>query len=504
MSHNLYALLTSRFPKRSDTLFIEIPHGRSISYSQVDQLAARFAGALQHLGLAPGERMLMSIEKSPETILLYLAVLRLGAILVPLNPAYTTREFKFFLNDAQPKVVILDPNDKSGKQTAAEESGAKVVTLDAFNAGSIIAIANTVDACNQIIEVSKDTPAAILYTSGTTGQPKGAVLTHGNLASNGITLQRIWGFQPEDVLLHVLPVFHVHGLFVAVHCAMLSGSKILYLPKFEVNLVTKHICRATVMMGVPTFYIRLIEHASFDAASCINMRLFISGSAPLLPQTWIAFKRKTKHEILERYGMSEAGMIASNPLGGDRIPGTVGFQLPEISVRISGRNGEEISFGEIGMLEVKGPNVFPGYWESPHLNDSEFRGDGFFISGDMAIMNKDRRITIIGRDRDLVISGGLNIYPKEIEDCLNQFPGIIESAVIGIPHPDFGEALLALIVPDSKQNLDERTIINSLKTELAGFKVPRHIIFISALPRNVMGKVQKNILRETYSDELKR
>jgi len=445
----------------------------------------------------------MRIDKSPEAILLYLAVLRLGAILVPLNTAYTAREFRYFLNDAQPKVVILRPDLDPEQHQAAEDAGAETATLDTCNRGSLPELAAVTHPLDTIEPVNNDDIAAILYTSGTTGQPKGAMLTHGNLASNGLALHRIWGFRPGDVLLHPLPVFHVHGLFVAVHCAMLNGSSILYLPKFDAALVTNHLSQATVMMGVPTFYSRLLEHEAFNRSACENIRLFISGSAPLLPQTWEAFHRQTGHKILERYGMTEAGMISSNPLDGDRLPGTVGFPLPEIKVRVSDRDGKPLPHKEIGVLEVKGPNLFPGYWGKPEMNMTEFRADGFFISGDLATMSDDGRISIVGRDRDLVITGGFNVYPKEVEDCLNELPGVKESAVIGVPHPDFGEALVALIAGNKNTVPGEQTVIAALKRNLAAFKVPRRIIRLDALPKNAMGKVQKNTLRETYAGAIK-
>ena len=503
MNHNLFSLLRARFPEEREAPFISTPGGRSLPYSALDELTARLAGALRQLGLARGERLVMLIDKSPEAILLYLAVLRLGAILVPLNTAYTAREFRYFLNDAQPKVVILRPDLDPEQHEAAQDTGARTATLDTCNGGSLPKLAMATHPLDTVEPVNKDDIAAILYTSGTTGQPKGAMLTHGNLASNGLALHRIWGFRPGDVLLHPLPVFHVHGLFVAVHCAMLNGSPMLYLPKFDPALVTDQLPQATVMMGVPTFYSRLLEHEAFNRSACENIRLFISGSAPLLRQTWEAFHRQTGHKILERYGMSEAGMIASNPLDGDRLPGTVGFPLPEIKVRVSDRNGKPLPRGETGVLEVKGPNLFAGYWGKPEMNTTEFRADGFFISGDLAVMNDNGRITIVGRDRDLVITGGFNVYPKEVEDCLNQLPGVKESAVIGVPHPDFGEALVALIAGEENTAPSEQTVITALKRNLAGFKVPRRIIRLDALPKNAMGKVQKNTLRETYADVIK-
>jgi malonyl-CoA/methylmalonyl-CoA synthetase len=503
LNHNLYSLLRSRFPKEQEAPFINTPEGRFILYSALDDLTARFAGALRQLGLTRGERLVMRIDKSPEAVVLYLAVLRLGAILVPLNTAYTVREFRYFLDDVKPKVVILRPDLDAEQHRAAQNAGAQIATLDADNGGSLPELVITTNPFNQVECVKKSDTAAILYTSGTTGQPKGAMLTHDNLASNGLTLHRVWGFHPGDVLLHALPVFHVHGLFVAVHCAMLNGSPMLYLPKFDAALVTDHLYKVTVMMGVPTFYNRLLEHGAFDQLACANIRLFISGSAPLLSQTWDAFHKKTGHKILERYGMTEAGMITSNPLKGDRIPGTVGFPLPDIKVRISDSHGKPLTYGKTGVLEVKGPNVFAGYWEKPEMTAAEFRPDGFFVSGDLATMNEDSRITIVGRDRDLIITGGLNVYPKEVEDCLNELPGVRESAVIGIPHADFGEAVIALISGETNIVPDEQTIINTLERNLASFKIPRRIITLQILPKNVMGKIQKNILRETYAYALK-
>ncbi len=499
MSENLYKILRDRFSKNDDATFIEIPNDRSITYNDIDRLTSIFAAALKNLGIDRGQRLLASIDKSPEAVLIYLAALRLGAIFVPLNPTYTDREFKYFLDNARPTVVILRNKKDKGKIAAAKQIGAKIATINASNEGSFIDLANNCEPFNLINETKNNQPAAILYTSGTTGKPKGVVLTHGNLSSNGQTLHHIWGFQPGDVLLHALPVFHVHGLFVAIHCAMLNASKIIYLKKFDIDLVIDQLPRATVMMGVPTFYTRLLKHPSLNASLCENIRLFISGSAPLLPQTWIDFKSKTKHEILERYGMTEAGMIASNPLNGKRLPGTVGFELPNIEVRITSENGMKLSPGKIGMLEVKGPNVFAGYWGQPELTTAEFRSDGFFISGDIATVSTNGRITLMGRNRDLIISGGLNVYPNEIEDSLNTIPGIIESAVIGVSHPDLGEALVACIVTEASFRSDDNAIIDALKNQLASYKVPRRIVRLNSLPRNVMGKIQKNLLREHYS-----
>ena len=499
MSENLYNILRYRFPKNRGAKFIETPNDRSIMYDDVDRLTAIFAAAMLNLGIDRGHRLLVSIDKSPEAILIYLAALRLEAIFVPLNPTYTDREFKYFLENSTPTVVILRNKKDKAKIATAKQMGAKVATINTSNEGSFIDLANVCKPFNLINATKKTQPAAILYTSGTTGKPKGVVLTHGNLSSNGKTLHHVWGFQPGDVLLHALPVFHVHGLFVAIHCAMLNASKIIYLEKFDIDLVIDQLQRATVMMGVPTFYTRLLKHPSLDASLCKNMRLFISGSAALLPQTWIDFKAKTKHEIIERYGMSEAGMITSNPLNGERLPGTVGFTLPDIEVRVTSEDGTKLSSGKIGVLEVKGPNVFSGYWRRPELTATEFRSDGFFISGDMATVSASGRIKIVGRNRDLIISGGLNVYPNEIEDSLNILPGIIESAVIGVIHPDLGESVVACIVTEASFQCDENEIIDALKNQLASYKVPRRIIRLESLPKNIMGKIQKNMLRQRYS-----
>ena len=418
---------------------------------------------------------------------------------MPLNTAYTAAEVAYFLEDARPVLFVARTGNQDELAAAAESVAAKLVTLDPAAAGTLPELARATEAVVEIAAVGADDIAAIVYTSGTTGRAKGAMLSHANLASNALTLQTLWGFRADDVLLHALPVYHVHGLFVAVHCAMLAGSPMLFLSKFDALEVLAQLGKATVMMGVPTFYTRLLELADFDRAACARMRLFISGSAPLRTETWQAFFERTGHQILERYGMSEAGMITSNPLAGERLPGSVGFALPGVTVRVSGEDHQPLPAGEIGMLELTGPNVFKGYWQMPGKTAAEFSDDGFFVSGDLAVMDQSGRVRIVGRDKDLVISGGLNVYPREIEQALDALPGVLESAVIGVPHADLGEGLVAVICAPTEMAPDEASVINALKVTLAGFKMPRRVFRVDALPRNTMGKVQKNVLRETYA-----
>ena len=496
---NLYQLLRERFPADPDAPWLLLPDGRELSYAQADAASARYAGALKHLGVTAGERVLAQVDKSPEALILYLAVLRLGAAYVPLNTAYTAAEVAYFLEDARPVLFVARTGNQDALAAAAESVAAKLVTLDSAATGTLPELARATEAVVEIAAVGADDIAAIVYTSGTTGRAKGAMLSHANLASNALTLQTLWGFRADDVLLHALPVYHVHGLFVAVHCAMLAGSPMLFLSKFDALEVLAQLGKATVMMGVPTFYTRLLELADFDRAACARMRLFISGSAPLRTETWQAFFERTGHQILERYGMSEAGMITSNPLAGERLPGSVGFALPGVTVRVSGEDHQPLPAGEIGMLELTGPNVFKGYWQMPGKTAAEFSDDGFFVSGDLAVMDQSGRVRIVGRDKDLVISGGLNVYPREIEQALDALPGVLESAVIGVPHADLGEGLVAVICAPAEMAPDEASVINALKVTLAGFKMPRRVFRVDALPRNTMGKVQKNVLRETYA-----
>jgi malonyl-CoA/methylmalonyl-CoA synthetase len=415
---------------------------------------------------------------------------------VPLNTAYTPAEVRYFLSDAAPRLFVCRPEDQAVHADSARDAGAQILTLDAKGKGTIAARSGASDL---VASRAGDDVAVILYTSGTTGRSKGAMLTHRNLASNALTLYDFWGWRVDDVLLHALPIFHIHGLFVALHTAMLGVSPMLFLPKFDVASVRAALPHATVMMGVPTFYTRLLDDPDFGADACAHMRLFICGSAPLTAAAHRAFQERTGHAILERYGMSEAGMIASNPLNGERIAGTVGYPLPGISVRVRDEAGRVVN-GEIGMIEVKGPNVFKGYWGMPEKTAEEFTKDGFFITGDLGIQAPDGRLAIVGRGKDLVISGGYNIYPKEIETVLDEIDGVVESAVIGVPHPDFGEGVVAVLATMDGAPVDEAVVRAMLEERLARFKHPKKIVAVKELPRNAMGKVQKNMLRETYKD----
>jgi malonyl-CoA/methylmalonyl-CoA synthetase len=474
MNANLYLTLVAGFTDHLDKCCLDIAGGRNWTFRDIDALAGALAGRLLARA-APGDRVLVQVEKCPEAVALYLACLRAGLILVPLNTAYTAAERAYFREDAEPAIEI----DDAALRTLCESTG---------------------EWDSPIAEVAPGDVAAILYTSGTTGRSKGAMLTHANLASNATTLQKIWGFQPDDVLLHALPVYHVHGLFVALNTALLNASTMLFLPRFDARQVMEALPRATVMMGVPTFYSRLLAEPEFEPGQCAHMRLFISGSAPLTEQTFSEFEARTGQRILERYGMSETGMITSNPLEGERLPGTVGYPLPDVTVRVCDATGRALPPGEIGVVEVKGPNVFSGYWRMPEKTAAEFREDGFFITGDLGQLAADGRLTLVGRDKDLIISGGLNVYPREVEECLDALDGVKESAVIGVPHPDFGEAVVAVCVPSADNLPDNAQLEARLAWRLARFKQPKRYIQVASLPRNSMGKVQKNRLREQYRE----
>ncbi|HVY89236.1 MAG TPA: AMP-binding protein [Hyphomonadaceae bacterium] len=460
---NLYDLLASRFPAdRALPCFI-LSDGARISYEELEAGAAKAAARLIAEGVAPGDRVALQAEKSPQGIMIYLGVLKAGAVFVPLNSAYTESEVSYFLKDAEPKVFIKDPpNFVAG-------------------AGGFAPLSSTVAR-------EPDDLASLIYTSGTTGRSKGAMLSHRNLAETALALHAAWGFTPKDVLLHALPVFHVHGLFVALHCALLSGAPMIWLPKFADKEVLAGLKSATVMMGVPTFYTRLLANPAFTREAVANLRLFISGSAPLLPSTFAEFEQRTGQRILERYGMSEAVIITTNPLSGERIAGSVGYSLPGVELRIGGGQ-------ETGVIEIRGPSVFSGYWRMPEKTAEEFTSDGFFITGDVGHREPDGRVWISGRAKDLIISGGYNVYPKEIELVLDELPGVTESAVIGLPHPDFGEGVAAICTGEG----DEAAIIAAARKQLAPFKAPKRVIFVADLPRNAMGKVQKNVLRQTYA-----
>ena len=500
MDENLYKLFYERFPADRGQIFLETYEGQICTYADLEAISGRFARLLADLGLERGDRLALQVEKSPEALFLYLACLRSGVILLPLNTAYKAGELSYFLGDAEPKALVCDPARAADLKPLAEAAGVPhLLTLGAEGQGSLTERSAGLDPNVGIIQSKPDEIAAILYTSGTTGRSKGAMLTHRNLGSNALTLHEAWGFQPGDVLLHALPIFHTHGLFVATNSVLLNSGSMLFLGKYDARKVMELLPRATVMMGVPTFYVRLLEQADFGKAQTAHMRLFIAGSAPLLEETFLAFEERTGHRILERYGMTEATMITSNPLEGERKPGTVGQPLPGISARVADEEGRELPTGEIGILEIKGPNVFKGYWRQPEKTAQEFRADGYFITGDMAKVGEDGYIRIVGRGKDLIISGGFNVYPKEVELALDALPGVLESAVIGQPHPDFGEAVVAVVVPDgSAPDLSETAIIAAMKDQLANFKAPKQVFLVDELPRNTMGKVQKNALRERF------
>ena len=488
---NLLHHFETVFHKAGQGAALLCPDSDDISYAGLDTAVQRMAGALLARGVGVGDRVLVQVPKTPQAVALYLACLKVGAVYTPINTAYTEREVAYFLADAEP-VLFVASDDSIGA------GGVPVETLDAAGGGSLAELA----AASQ--PVAATTPredadlAALIYTSGTTGRAKGAMLSHGNLFSNAATLCDCWGWRSDDVLLHALPIFHVHGLFVALHCAFLTGTPVIFLPRFDAGAVIREMARATVLMGVPTFYSRLLAQPEFDAAACAHMRLFISGSAPLTAQTFAAFEERTGKRILERYGMSETVMISSNPLDGERVAGTVGFPLPDVEVRIAHADGQPLPRGQVGGIEVRGPNVFAGYWRMPEKTAAEFRDDGFFVTGDLGEMDADGRIAIVGRSKDLVISGGYNVYPKEVEALLDDMPGVVESAVVGVPHADFGEAVLAIVV--AEEHVGTAQVDAFLKGRLARYKQPKQVVRVPELPRNAMGKVQKQALRERFRD----
>ena len=456
---------------------------------------------LADAGVKPGDRVAVQAEKSPAALALYLACLRAGAIFLPLNTAYTPAELDYFLGDAGATLAVVDPVAVQGLAPVAERLDVVLMTLDARGVGSLSRAAERAAEGFETVARGEDDLSVILYTSGTTGRSKGAMLTHGNLLSNAATLAEAWGFTKDDVLLHALPIFHAHGLFVAANISLLVGGRMIFLPKFDLEAVLEALPRATSMMGVPTFYTRLLDDARFSRELTAHMRLFTSGSAPLLPETHRAFEERTGHRILERYGMTETSMNCSNPLSGDRRPGTVGPALPGVEVRVADpETGAVLPAGEPGVLEVRGPNVFKGYWKMPEKTAEEFRPDGFFITGDIATISEDGYVTIVGRAKDLVITGGYNVYPREVEEAIDALPGVLESAVFGVPHPDFGEGVVAAVVPEAGAEVTGKDIVGALAGRLAKFKQPKRVIFVEALPRNTMGKVQKNLLRDAHGD----
>jgi len=503
VNENIYSVFASRFPADRAAVFIETGDGRRYSYADLETESGRYARFLAGLGLEAGERVAVQVEKSPQALFLYLACLRAGLIYVPLNPAYRQAEIDYFLEDAAPAVVVCPPALHAGMHDAASARGiAHVYTLDGDGRGSLMQASAAAEEDTAVHPAAAEDTAVILYTSGTTGRPKGAMISHRNLTANATALHRAWGFRPDDVLLHALPIFHIHGLFVACHCVLLSGAKMIFLPKFEAAEVARRLPRATVFMGVPTYYTRLLALPDFGAEQCRTLRLFTCGSAPLPPQVFEEFRRCTGHTLLERYGMTETGMNTSNPLDGERRAGTVGLPLPGVMTRIVDGQGNELANHEVGELLVKGENVFKGYWRRPQRRPEDFTADGWFRTGDLAHRDADGYLAIVGRGKDLVISGGLNIYPKEIEGYLDQLDGVAESAAIGLPHADFGEALVAVVVRrGDRRDLTEAAILEMLKGRIANYKVPKRILFVDELPRNAMGKVQKNLLRERYAPD---
>jgi malonyl-CoA/methylmalonyl-CoA synthetase len=490
---NLYSTLSARFETRRDSTFLRVPGGPSLTYRKVDHRSACMATVLSDLGVAMGDRVVVQVEKSSDNVALYLACLRIGAVFLPLNTAYTLAEVGYFVDDASPALVIARPG-------TLENLAVTVMYLGTDGDGSFATAANHAAPSNEVVERGPDDLAAMLYTSGTTGRSKGAMLTHANLESNALALHDIWGFGPDDVLLHTLPIFHVHGLFVALHCAMLSGNEVIFLPKFDVTDVVDNLHDATVMMAVPTQYTRLLGDNRFDAAACSSVRLFTSGSAPMTEAVHADFTARTGLQILERYGMTEAGMITSNPYDGQRVPGTVGFPLPDVELRVSDDAGNPVPNGATGVVEIRSPGLFAGYWQMPEKTSSEHRVDGWFITGDVGSVDTEGRVTLEGRSSDMIISGGYNVYPKEVEMVLDEIPGILETGVIGVPHPDFGEAVVAIVVRDATVEVSDAALAASLDGVLARFKHPKTYIAADELPRNAMSKVQKAALRIEHAD----
>ena len=517
MSHNLFETFASKMHERADADFITTREGHRYSYTDALSQSAQLAGALTELGVKQGDRVAVQVNKSPEAILLYLACLRIGSVYLPLNTGYTGDEIRYFLNDAEPALFVCRPTMVEEATAIAADTGCPAVTtLGSAADGCLMETARQAAPRNDIVTLGERDLAAILYTSGTTGRSKGAMLTHKNLASNAETLVTAWHFSADDRLIHALPIFHTHGLFVACNVTLMAGASMLFLPKFDADVIFEELPKGSVMMGVPTFYTRLVQDARLTPDSTAHLRLFVSGSAPLTAETHEAFEAKTGHAILERYGMTETNMNLSNPYQGARLAGTVGMPLPGVEMRITNREtGDEVPLGEIGMLQIRGPNVFIGYWRMPEKTREELLDDGFFITGDLAMVDEQGYVHIVGRDKDLVISGGYNVYPKEVEQVIDELEQVAESAVIGLPHPDLGEGVTAVVVRQQRakieknqieknqideNQLEEEKIIRHLDGRLAKYKQPKRVFFVDELPRNTMGKVQKNELRKQFSD----
>ena len=499
---NLFAALRAAFPQDLDSVAVETDNGLSYSWRDLDRGTAMLANMLQSLKLPEGARVAVQVEKSVEAMMLYLATLRAGYVFLPLNTAYQSAEIEYFIGNAEPSVVVCSGKNFGWVSKIAFKAGTRnVFTLNEDRTGSLLERAVHHSDQHDIAARKGDDLAAILYTSGTTGRSKGAMLTHGNLLSNAQVLKDYWGWTRGDVLIHALPIFHVHGLFVALHGALLNGSKMIWMAKFDPKLAIRKMAEATVFMGVPTLYVRMLGEPGLDKNAVRNMRLFVSGSAPLLLETFNEWRDRTGQTILERYGMSETIMLTSNPYrkeDGERRGGTVGFPLPGVGLRVRGDDGQDLPRGEIGGIQVKGPNVFKGYWQMPEKTREEFTDDGWFKTGDVGKIDERGYVTIVGRSKDLIISGGYNVYPAEIEGYINDMPGVAESALVGVPHPDFGEVGVAVVIAKPGARLDGDEIVAQLKSQLANFKIPKRCFVVDELPRNTMGKVQKNLLREQH------
>ena len=508
MTHNnLFAALRAAFPADLTATAVETDEGLRYSWQDLDRATAMMANLLQSLDLPQGSRVAVQVEKSVEALMLYLATLRAGHVFLPLNTAYQSAEIEYFIGNAEPAVVVCSGAHFGWVSKIAFKAGTQhVFTLNDDRTGSLLERAAHHSDQHQTVARQADDLAAILYTSGTTGRSKGAMLTHGNMLSNAITLKDYWGWKKGDVLIHALPIFHVHGLFVAIHGALINGSSMIWMAKFDPKRVIARMKDATVFMGVPTLYVRMLAEPSLDKAAVKNMRLFIAGSAPLLIETFTEWQERTGHTILERYGMSETAMLTSNPYAADkryanqteRRGGTVGFPLPGVRLRVRGDDGQDMPVGEIGGIQVQGPNVFKGYWRMPEKTAEEFTADGYFKTGDVGKVDERGYVTIVGRSKDLIISGGYNVYPAEIEGYINEMKAVAESAVVGVTHPDFGEVGVAVVIAKPGAVVQPENVLAELKAKLANFKIPKRCFVVAELPRNTMGKVQKNLLREHY------
>ncbi len=500
MANPLYDTLFGRHAGKS-SVFLHLPDATTLTHDDFLRMAARFSHAITGLGLEPGDRLAAQIDKSPEALAVYAACAQTGVVFLPLNTGYTATELDYFIGNSGAKLVLATDRASEALTPVAARYDAALKTLNADGSGSFADFAaGQADVFATVARDAEDL-AAFLYTSGTTGRSKGAMLTQSNLLSNAQTLTEAWRFTEKDVLLHALPIFHTHGLFVASNVTLVAGGSMIFLPKFDLDQMIAHMPRATTMMGVPTFYTRLLDDDRFTAELTAHMRLFISGSAPLLAETHVRFEDRTGHRILERYGMTETNMNTSNPYDGERRAGTVGPPLPGVELKITDpATGENVSPGDIGLIEVRGPNVFKGYWQMPEKTAEELRADGFFITGDLGQIDEKGYVVIVGRNKDLIISGGYNIYPKEIELVLDEQPGVLESAVIGVPHPDFGESVVGLLVPEPGATLSVDPIMAALGDQLARYKQPKKLVIMDAFPRNTMGKLQKNILRDQFAD----